>query len=204
MTEDIFQMVKDQVSAREAAEKYGLTVNRSGFTPCPFHGEDTPSLKLYPGNRGFYCFGCHASGSVIDFTAQLLGLDALGAVRRLNDDFSLELSIDQRPTAEGRQAARHRAEIAATRQAFETWRHEMVNQINSCIRVANQTRPATWDDLTEQQISAIRWRETLEHYSDVLTGGSMAEQMEIFRDRRSIERICQTVLKNSLGKFSAA
>lgn len=197
-------MVKDQVSAREAAEKYGLTVNRSGFSPCPFHGEDTPSLKLYPGNRGFYCFGCHTGGSVVDFTGQLFGLDALGAVRRLNEDFSLGLPIGQPPTAEDRRASRHRAEIAATRQAFETWRHEMVNQINSCIRVANQTRSATWDDLTEQQILAIRWRETLEHYSDALTGGSMAEKMAIFRFRKEVRNVCSQILSSMPQRSSAA
>ena len=31
---------------------------------CPFHNDRTPSMKV---DSRFYCFGCGASGDVIDF-----------------------------------------------------------------------------------------------------------------------------------------
>ena len=35
---------------------------------CPFHGDRTPSLAIYPDNS-WYCFGCALSGqNAIDFT----------------------------------------------------------------------------------------------------------------------------------------
>lgn len=34
---------------------------------CPFHAEKSPSFVIYPNTRSFYCFGCTASGDVIDF-----------------------------------------------------------------------------------------------------------------------------------------
>ena len=86
MTVDVFQEVRERVSTLDVAQFYGFHPNRAGFIPCPFHHERTASLKLYPGAKGFFCFGCHTGGSVIDFVAQLYGLDALGAVRRLKDD----------------------------------------------------------------------------------------------------------------------
>ena len=57
-----FQMLKDSITCLDAAERYGLEVNASGMTRCPFHDDHTPSLKL---SRGFHCFGCGAQGDVI-------------------------------------------------------------------------------------------------------------------------------------------
>lgn len=77
-----------ELTASEVAERYGYEPNRAGFIECPFHsGDHTASLKLYPGNRGWYCFGCHAGGSVIDFVMRLYSESWKDAVLRLNGDF---------------------------------------------------------------------------------------------------------------------
>ncbi|MBQ6397701.1 MAG: hypothetical protein IJI06_06080 [Oscillospiraceae bacterium] len=41
-----FKSVKSLVTAREAAEHYGLTVNRHGMALCPFNDDHNPSMKL--------------------------------------------------------------------------------------------------------------------------------------------------------------
>ena len=61
-----FKLIKQHVTARQAAETYGLTVLHNGMARCPFHDDKTPSLKL---DERYYCFGCHATGDAIDFTA---------------------------------------------------------------------------------------------------------------------------------------
>ena len=63
----IFEQAKALATAREAAEYYGLEVDRSGMACCPFHEDHTPSLKL---DERFHCFGCGEDGDVIDFTAK--------------------------------------------------------------------------------------------------------------------------------------
>lgn len=75
---------------------YGFNIQRGNFICCPFHNEKTPSLKLYDGNRGFYCFGCGEHGSVIDFVMRYFNLDFPKAISKLNDDFCLGLPIGQR------------------------------------------------------------------------------------------------------------
>ena len=35
---------------------------------CPFHGEKTPSFVVSEQKQIFTCFGCGASGDVIEFT----------------------------------------------------------------------------------------------------------------------------------------
>lgn len=88
-TREAFGRIVSAVPARSAAERYGLKLNAQGFCRCPFHTEDTPSLKVYPGSGGFYCFGCGAGGDVVTLTARLLGLPPAAAARRLDEDFAL-------------------------------------------------------------------------------------------------------------------
>lgn len=71
---NIFETVKAAVTLRQAADYYGLKVNRSSMACCPFHDDRHPSLKL--NEDYFYCFGCGAKGDVIDFVARLLDLSA--------------------------------------------------------------------------------------------------------------------------------
>lgn len=57
---------------------------------CPFHEDHHPSLKL---DERYFCFGCHATGDVIDFTARLFGISQKSAALKLAQDFG----IDPRP-----------------------------------------------------------------------------------------------------------
>ena len=82
-----FESVKAAVTLRQAAEHYGLTVSRNGMTCCPFHKDRHPSMKL---NKDyFFCFGCGASGDVIDFTTRLFGLSPYAAAKKLEIDFGI-------------------------------------------------------------------------------------------------------------------
>ena len=90
-----FETVKAAVTLRQAAEHYGLRVLPNGMTCCPFHKDAHPSLKLNEDH--FYCFGCHASGDVIDFTARLFGLSFYEAAQKLASDFGIP--ADAEPVA---------------------------------------------------------------------------------------------------------
>lgn len=84
--------LKNLLTMRDVTERYGIEVNRAGFAHCPFHtGDRDASLKIYSGGRGWYCFGCGEGGDVISFVQKLFNLDFIGAVKRLNDDFNLNL-----------------------------------------------------------------------------------------------------------------
>ena len=87
MAENVFEAVKQSVSTREAAEFYGIKVRRNGMACCPFHDDKNPSMKL--NEEYFYCFGCGATGDVIDFTAKLFDLSPKEAAEKLAQDFGL-------------------------------------------------------------------------------------------------------------------
>ena len=61
------EAIKGLVDMDTVLEWYGLEMKRSRFMLCPFHPDTDASLKVYPGDRGFNCFGCGKNGSVIDF-----------------------------------------------------------------------------------------------------------------------------------------
>lgn len=84
--------IKVRVSMLDVIERYGYEVNRVGFMCCPFHsGDRTASLKIYPGERGWHCFGCGKGGSVIDFVMEHDGLSFKGACKTLDSMFGLSL-----------------------------------------------------------------------------------------------------------------
>ena len=83
----LFTKVKSQVTTRQAAERYGVQVNRSGMACCPFHDDRHPSMKI---DERFYCFGCHITGDVIDFTARLFSLSLYDAAKKLANDFNIQ------------------------------------------------------------------------------------------------------------------
>ena len=87
MGANVFEIVKQSVTIREAAERYGIEVKRGGMACCPFHDDKNPSMKL--NEEYFYCFGCGATGDVIDLTARLYNLSPKEAAEKLAQDFGL-------------------------------------------------------------------------------------------------------------------
>ena len=112
MAENIFATVRQSILVREAAELYGIEVNRNGMACCPFHDDHTPSMKV--NEDYFYCFGCGATGDVIDFTARLYDLSPREAAEKLAQDFGLN---HDRQTSSGKKYVRQKTEGQKFREA---------------------------------------------------------------------------------------
>jgi len=95
------------------------------WAPCPFHGEKTASFHLTePAGKGgqFFCFGCRAKGSVIDYVMARDGLTFTAAVRALAD----EGGIDR--TADPARIARFKAESEARQRRTENEARELAER----------------------------------------------------------------------------
>ena len=68
---NVFEALKQNLTTRQAAEMYGIKVNRNGMAVCPFHNDRNPSMKL---DKCFHCFACQADGDTVDFVSRLFGL----------------------------------------------------------------------------------------------------------------------------------
>lgn len=58
---------------------------------CPFHSEKTPSFSVSESRQYFTCFGCGASGDVIEFVKRYYNLDFPEAVEKLAEENGIPL-----------------------------------------------------------------------------------------------------------------
>lgn len=104
-----FDLIRSKVSARAAAEHYGLKFGRNGRALCPWHDDHRPDLKFYDRTASCYCFACGAGGDAVALTAQLFGLSMKDAAAKICADFDLHLDM-QAPRAVGPSIAEQRRE----------------------------------------------------------------------------------------------
>lgn len=188
MKSDLFRAVRETVDARDAAERYGLQVDRHGRALCPFHADRHPSLTFKFGR--YKCWSCNASGDAIDLTSQLLGVSPLDAATRLNSDFCLGLPIGREPTAQERRAAEERRKADEEQRAFAAWRERFINRLNNCIRIAldilREGKPL--EKLNDFEVVAVQRAAWFEFLADALQDGTEAEQRRVYANRREAER----------------
>ena len=197
----IFQTIKENVTLRQAAERYGLPVNNKGMPHCLFHEDDSPSQKL--NEDYFYCFGCQAHGEVTNLVARLFGISQYQAAQRLAADFGL----DPRPPAQARQP------VPAFKQKQEQQRQIQRKEL-FCIstldayldllelwkkRYAPATPEEPWDDRYREAcqmwdtvlylrncITAAAPEQKEQVLSDLMGNGAM-ESLKAYVDRRREE-----------------
>lgn len=83
----IFETVKAAVTPKQAAATYGIRVQRNGMCRCPFHDDRTPSMKLYEDH--YHCFGCGATGDVVDLVSRYFSIGPYEAAKKLASDFRI-------------------------------------------------------------------------------------------------------------------
>lgn len=83
--ESFINEVKDKNDIVEVVSAY-TSLKRSGnnYTGlCPFHSEKTPSFSVSSEKQLYYCFGCGAGGTVINFIESIENLDFVETVKFL-------------------------------------------------------------------------------------------------------------------------
>lgn len=65
--ENITSQIASKISIIFIAEKFGIKVGGDNMACCPFHQDDTPSMKFYEMQGRCHCFGCGYDGSIIKF-----------------------------------------------------------------------------------------------------------------------------------------
>ena len=87
-----FELIKEKVKLFNVLDA-DLDLKKSGRVYkalCPFHDDKTPSFTYYPSTDTFHCFGCHASGTVIDYIMQRESIkEPYEAVEYIADKYEL-------------------------------------------------------------------------------------------------------------------
>ena len=115
----IFEVVREAVTAKQAAQLYGLKFDKAGRGYCPWHEDGKhAALQFFP-DGGCYCHSCHAYGDAVEITSQMLGLTPMKAAWQIYRDFKLNKPVDQRQNPETkRQMQRQRDERAAKAREY--------------------------------------------------------------------------------------
>ena len=69
ITQESIDEVSDKTDIVRVVGEYVPLVQKGGdwWGCCPFHNEKTPSFSVSSSKKFYYCFGCHASGTVFNF-----------------------------------------------------------------------------------------------------------------------------------------
>lgn len=180
---NIFETVKQSVTTRQAAERYGIKVGRNGMACCPFHKDRTPSMKV---DERYYCFGCGVTGDVIDFVASLHNLEKRDAAVKLVQDFRIDYDME-----------RHKKITVPAKRTVPTLSFEQRYEQTKtrCIRILLDYRGLLrcWKELYAPKMEDQNWhplfREALQESSyieyllDVLLFGEAEEQVQVIAEK---------------------
>ena len=92
-------------------------VGRDWMGCCPFHADRSPSFTIFAGGMRFHCFGCSATGDVLDFVQRAYGVGLFDAARMLCAGDVPKLALSQPPFAMPDNTGRLRAALAIWRRA---------------------------------------------------------------------------------------
>lgn len=192
---NIFKQIKESVTARQAAELYGLKVNRNGMTCCPFHNDKHPSMKV---DKSFYCFACGEKGDVIHFTEKFFGLSVYEAAKKLAEDFHIPIENSKRKSkSKYRKKETKKKTKYQLMQEFEKWEIYCIRTLSEYLHLLEvwklQYAPQQLEDgWREEFIEACNRKTIIEYYLDILLDGELEERIRFVKNKgeevRKIER----------------
>ena len=92
----VIQEINERTDITDLVSRY-VTLKRSGTDfvgLCPFHSEKTPSFRVTPQKRMYYCFGCQKGGGPIHFLMQVENLNFVDAVKKLGAECGVQVPED--------------------------------------------------------------------------------------------------------------
>jgi len=144
-----FDAIREAVSARDVAERYGLQFGRNGRAVCPWHADHNPDLRFYPDTGTCYCFACHNGGDAVALTAQIFGLSMSDAAAKVCADFGLNLADRAAPRV-GPTKQQLRAEKLARERKRWGFLCEVVREADALLAaVSPDAIPADFDRVLE-------------------------------------------------------
>lgn len=93
LNETVIDEIKSRTNIVDVVGKY-VNVKRTGNNYkglCPFHSEKSPSFVVSEDKQIFTCFGCGATGDVIEFIKRIENLDFVETIEKLAKECGVEL-----------------------------------------------------------------------------------------------------------------
>lgn len=177
---NVFEAVKDHITAREVVERYGVCVSRRGMAVCPFHDDKTPSMKV---DRRFHCFGCQADGDAVDFVSRLYDIPCRDAAIKIANDFGITYDSKKKSAV---RAKSRKADLIQSRVDDETNLCRVLTQYLHLLQEwREQYQPkrqdASWHPLFAE---AMQNTDYIEYLLDILIYGTEQEKQALVSEKQ--------------------
>ena len=172
------------VAMPDVAKFYGLEISHSGMACCPFHNDNTPSMKVYEDH--FFCFGCGSTGDCTGFVAKLFNISQMEAAKKISYDFGLRLFTQEI-------AVPVKIEISPERE-YQQWLHNARLSVSKYLNLLNEWQVRYKPDNSLENIHP-HFEESLlqtgytEYIDDILSYGTEKEKHELFDKNKAEEEL---------------
>ena len=181
----IFQEVKDLLRIEDVVDFYGIELNRNYKARCPFHAEKTASFSVKINKQIFNCFGCNTGGDLIKFVELMFNLKGIEAVKRLNSDFNLNLSLSK---PNNKQINEYKAR-KKKEQLFESWKAKVSYMVDDIFKYLYNCKPC--DKMRVDNLDKI------EYLCELFVDNNNFELLKLYKNHKkelkNIERLHERV-----------
>ena len=155
---------------------------------CPLHGEKTPSLKFYEGDRGWTCFGCHKGGDAIKLYEELYRVEPVEAARMLAAAFGIAVdeSKPAGPLPKPKPGKRQK-EIAAEELYNMLW-DDWCNRkwkAQAILKRLHEEGTADWDN--PAFVAALKVRSIADETLDAMACWDIKDKLALLAERGRAE-----------------
>ena len=172
---DIVVVVEKEVELKQRGRNFiGL---------CPFHPEKTPSFVVSSEKQKFRCYGCNASGDVLDFIQKHKGLSFAGALQYLGVSGDAEQVKPNPLELKKRELVRK----------FRRWVQLYRRAVCELLRLANRIdlKVLNEKDLDLSGMAEMYQKKDIyEYHLSILNGNDDRLKFELFKEWTHGKRVC--------------
>ena len=145
-----FEAVKNAITAKQAAEMYGLRFGRNGRAVCPWHDDHKPDLAFF--ENSCYCFACHNGGDAVALVGKIFKETPAKAVNRIIKDFNL-----LNPTEHYRPKDRREEAVRKAKNDVMRAEHEYLKAVENMTNCAYVIGTDEYRELSRELENAALW-----------------------------------------------
>ena len=188
----VYDVVRENITARQVVGHYGVRVNRNGMACCPFHDDKHPSMKV---DNRYYCFGCGEKGDAIDFVSKYFGLSSRDAAIKIADDFALDYKIVKYESIK-KKLMKHKKSLE---QEFQEEQQYCFKVLSDYLHLLKKWKieydpKSMEDELNPLFCEALNNIDRIEYLLDILLDGDVRDRAFLVQNqRKKVKRIYERI-----------
>jgi DNA primase len=151
---DLFEFVKSNLDILDLVREH-TSLKKAGVYwkgRCPFHHEKTGSFTVSPHKGIFYCFGCHANGDAIGFTAKIENCSQIDAAKLLVDKYNLQVPESLATRDQLKQELQSEKQHFKTCEIVTLWCQKNLTKNSLAYKYLVETRQITSDTIDQFKV----------------------------------------------------